>query len=64
MNPMVTYVRLAKIVVIAGLALWIVPALFTAVVAPNEIGVRTSAVSGVLDDDLAPGWHWRIPGVH
>jgi len=57
-------VQLAKIVVIGGIALWIVPALFIATVAPNEIGVRTSAVSGVLGEDLAPGWHWRLPGVH
>ena len=57
-------VQVAKVVVIGALALWIVPALFTAGIAPNEIGVRTSAVSGVLGDDLAPGWHWRLPGVH
>jgi hypothetical protein len=57
-------VRVAKIVVIGTLVLWIVPALFTAAVAPNEIGVRTSAVSGVLAEDLAPGWHLRIPAVH
>jgi hypothetical protein len=57
-------VRLAKITVIAAVAMWVVPALFIAGVAPNEIGVRTSAVSGVLPDDLEPGWHWRLPGVH
>lgn len=57
-------VKLAKIVVIGTIVLWIVPTLFTASVAPNEIGVRTSAVSGVLADDLAPGWHWRLPGIH
>ncbi|HSR97108.1 MAG TPA: SPFH domain-containing protein [Kofleriaceae bacterium] len=57
-------VQIAKVVVIGALALWIVPAVFTAGIAPNEIGVRTSAVSGVLADDLAPGWHWRLPGVH
>jgi hypothetical protein len=54
----------AKVIVIAAVAMWIIPALFAATVAPNEFGVRTSAVSGVLADDLAPGWHWRIPGVH
>jgi hypothetical protein len=57
-------VRIAKIIVLAALVMAVVPALFTAAVAPNEIGVRTSAVSGVLADDLEPGWHWRIPGVH
>ena len=40
------------------------PTLFAARVGPSEIGVRTSAVSGVLDEDLGPGWHWRVPGVH
>lgn len=58
------YVRISKIIVAAALVLWVVPVVFTAGVAPNEIGVRTSAVSGVLADDLAPGWHWRIPAVH
>jgi hypothetical protein len=61
---MTKLVQLAKIVVIGALVLWIVPTLFTAAVAPNEIGVRTSAASGVLADDLDPGWHWRIPGIH
>jgi hypothetical protein len=58
------FVRVSKIVVFGALALWIIPALFIATVAPNEIGVRTSAVSGVLADDLGPGWHWRLPAVH
>jgi hypothetical protein len=57
-------VQVSKIVVIGALVLWIVPAVFTAGIAPSEIGVRTSAVSGVLADDLEPGWHWRLPGVH
>jgi hypothetical protein len=57
-------VQVAKIVMIGAVVLWIAPAVFTATVAPNEIGVRTSAVSGVHGDDLAPGWHWRIPGIH
>ena len=57
-------ITLAKVVVIGTVILWIVPTLFTASVAPNEIGVRTSAASGVLADDLEPGWHLRIPGIH
>jgi hypothetical protein len=56
--------KLAKVVVIGALVLWIVPAVFTARVQPNEIGIRQSAMSGVLADDLGPGWHWRIPAVH
>jgi hypothetical protein len=54
----------AKIVVIAAIVLWIIPSVLTATVAPNEIGVRTSAASGVLAEDLSPGWHLRLPGVH
>ena len=61
---MKTLLRVSKLVVIAAVVLWIVPAMCTSTVAPNEIGVRTSATSGVLDSDLGPGWHWRIPGVH
>jgi hypothetical protein len=61
---MIRLVKVAKVVVIGAFVLWIVPALFTARVAPNEIGVRTSAASGVLADDLEPGWHWRLPGIH
>lgn len=49
---------------IAALLLWIVPSMFLATVEPGEIGVRQSALSGVLEEDLQPGWHWRIPGLH
>jgi regulator of protease activity HflC (stomatin/prohibitin superfamily) len=58
------FVKTAKIIVIGALVLWLVPLLFTAGVGPNEIGVRQSATSGVLEQDLGPGWHWRIPGIH
>ena len=57
-------VKLAKLIVIAGIILFIVPEVLTATVGPHEIGVRQSATSGVLDEDLGPGWHLRIPGVH
>lgn len=57
-------VKLSKVTVVVILALWILPLLFTMRVEPSEIGVRQSATSGVLDEDLGPGWHWRIPGVH
>ncbi|MBC7973942.1 MAG: SPFH domain-containing protein, partial [Myxococcales bacterium] len=63
-SGMTRLVQVAKIVVLFVVVLAVVPALFTQSVAPNEIGVRTSAVSGVLADDLEPGWHWRIPGMH
>jgi hypothetical protein len=57
-------VKLSKIVVVIILAAWILPMLFTLRVEPSEIGVRQSATSGVLEEDLGPGWHWRVPGVH
>ncbi len=57
-------VQISKIIVIASVALWLIPELFTSTVAPHEIGVRQSATSGVLDEDLGPGWHMRIPGIH
>jgi regulator of protease activity HflC (stomatin/prohibitin superfamily) len=57
-------VKASKFIVLAGLAFWLMPLVFTMRVAPTEIGVRQSATSGVLADDLAPGWHWRIPGIH
>ena len=57
-------VRVAKVIVIVGLSLWLIPLFFTATVEPGQIGVRQSAASGVLDEDLSPGWHWRIPGLH
>lgn len=61
---MSTLVKAAKVIVIGTLLFWIIPTLFTSGVGPHEIGVRQSAASGVLDDDLGPGWHWRIPGLH
>jgi hypothetical protein len=43
-----TLVKISKLIVIAGLLLWIIPAAFTLRVEPSEIGVRQSATSGVL----------------
>ncbi len=57
-------VNLAKLIVIGGVLLWLVPVLFLSGVGPHQIGVRQSAVSGVLDEDLEPGWHWGVPGLH
>ena len=57
-------INACKVLVITALFLWIIPAIFTSTIAPNEIGVRQSATSGVLDEDLGPGWHMRIPGIH
>lgn len=57
-------VKLSKIAVFVILAFWLLPMIFTLRVEPSEIGVRQSATSGVLEEDLGPGWHWRVPGVH
>ena len=57
-------IRIAKGIVFGALLLWIVPTMCVARVEPSEIGVRQSAMSGVLDEDLGPGWHWRVPGMH
>lgn len=57
-------INACKVLVLSALALWIIPAIFTSTIGPNEIGVRQSATSGVLDEDLGPGWHMRIPGIH
>ncbi len=56
--------NLSKIIVLVALLFTIIPLAFTARVEPSEIGVRQSAMSGVLEEDLGPGWHYRIPGVH
>ncbi len=61
---MKTLSSVSKYIVFAAIILWVVPQVFTARVAPSQVGVRTSATSGVLAEDLSPGWHWRIPGVH
>ncbi|HEY6037717.1 MAG TPA: SPFH domain-containing protein [Kofleriaceae bacterium] len=57
-------VRASQVLVLGSIVLWLIPALFTAGVGPHEIGIRQSATSGVLDEDLGPGWHVRIPGLH
>jgi len=61
---MSSLVQLAKWIVILAIVAWIIPAACTGTVGPNDIGVRQSATSGVLDEDLGPGWHLRILGVH
>ena len=61
---MKSLVRASQVIVFAGLALLIIPHLMLGTVPPGMVGVRQSAVSGVTDEDLGPGWHWRIPGLH
>ncbi len=57
-------VRVSQVIVILGVALLLIPRAMVATVAPGEVGVRQSAISGVTDEDLGPGWHWRLPGLH
>jgi regulator of protease activity HflC (stomatin/prohibitin superfamily) len=57
-------VRTAQVVVIGAVVLWLGTLLFTTKVSMGQIGVRQSATSGVLAEDLAPGWHFRVPGIH
>ncbi len=56
--------RILRWFVLATLALWIAPSLLFSTVSPSEIGVRQSALSGVVADDFEPGWVLRIPGIH
>ncbi len=56
--------RISMAICLICLALWIFPVACMIRVDPDEIGVRQSNVSGVYKEDLAPGWHWRIPGIH
>ncbi len=32
-------------------------------VPPGSVGVRYSNAGGLLEEDLAPGWHWEVPGL-
>lgn len=61
MNRMI---KLARVFVIGCVALWLVPLVFVARVRAGDVAVRSSAMTGVADEDLGPGWHWRIPGLH
>jgi hypothetical protein len=61
---MTTLIRISKLICIAALLLWIVPSMLLVAIEPGDVGVRQSSLSGVGGEDLRPGWHWRIPGVH
>ncbi|MCG8424774.1 MAG: hypothetical protein MJE77_43345 [Proteobacteria bacterium] len=56
--------RISIFVCLGTAVLWFFSALLLVEVAPSEIGVRQSALTGVSDEDLGPGWHWSIPGIH
>jgi SPFH domain/Band 7 family protein len=56
--------RFARLITVFTLLCWIVPTVCTVTVPPDEVGVRQSNFSGVSQEDVEPGWAWRIPGVH
>ena len=56
--------KLARLFVIGLLVLWLGPKACFSTVGPDQIGVRQSNFSGVLAEDVGPGWVLRIPGVH
>lgn len=56
--------RISMVFCIGVLALWIVPSVLFTTIEPGTVGVRQSALSGVSDADLEPGWRVRIPGMH
>jgi regulator of protease activity HflC (stomatin/prohibitin superfamily) len=63
-SPIDLLAKVARAFCAGMLVLWILSAVFLVKIRPGEIGVRQSNLSGVLHEDLGPGWHWRVPGVH
>ena len=55
---------LAKAIVIATLALFGAKTLIFTVVDAGAVGVRFSSASGVLEEDLDPGLHLEVAGLH
>ncbi len=58
------FVRLCRMFVLAAVAFWFVSNILVATVGPGDVGVRQSNLTGVLERDLEPGWHFRIAGLH
>lgn len=56
--------RFARLAALITLAMWIVPAMCTVTVPPDQVAVRQSNFSGVSESDIEPGWAWRVPGMH
>ncbi|GAB4511762.1 MAG: hypothetical protein Tsb0020_29630 [Haliangiales bacterium] len=56
--------RICMLFCLAVLFLWVVRPLLFTTIEPGSVGVRQSALSGVSETDLEPGWHLRVPGVH
>ncbi len=56
--------RIAQIICLAAVTLYIAPTCFISTVPLGQIGVRSSSFSGVLGADLDAGWHLSIASVH
>jgi len=56
--------RIAMLITLVALALLIAPNCALTTVPLGHLGVRSSNFSGVLEADLAPGWHVDMPGIH
>lgn len=57
-------VRLCQLICLAAVLLLIAPTCFVSTVPLGTIGVRSSSFSGVLAEDLEPGWHISVASVH
>jgi regulator of protease activity HflC (stomatin/prohibitin superfamily) len=56
--------RIAMLITLIALAFVVAPRCALTTVPIGYVGVRSSNFSGVLEEDLAPGWHLDLPGVH
>ncbi|MGB1699618.1 MAG: hypothetical protein ACPHRO_06685, partial [Nannocystaceae bacterium] len=55
---------LAKGIVILALGIFAAKTLLFTTVEAGTVGVRFSSASGVVEDDLEPGFHMEIIGLH
>lgn len=56
--------RILRLFVVGVVVLWLSPKFCFSTIDPDKVGVRQSNFSGVLAEDLGPGWVLRVPGVH
>jgi regulator of protease activity HflC (stomatin/prohibitin superfamily) len=56
--------RIAQLVCLGAVVLLVAPTCFISTVPLGKTGVRTSNFSGVLAEDLGPGWHLNVSTVH
>jgi regulator of protease activity HflC (stomatin/prohibitin superfamily) len=58
------FARVCKVYLLAVLGLLLMRGCFLTNVEAGEIGVRYNNAMGLLEEDLAPGWHWEAAGLH